>query len=139
MDNIEQSPRLFSEIVKLPINPGQSPFDVARAHLASPRYDAAVVLRWGLVKCSARSVSLEVAVLSGARSLSRVSPAPQRAAMGWTQPDGIHVALVIPTGVGASIGGFLGDASPIARMLAAVADSVIVHPNVVNAADFYGG
>ncbi|KAF0918404.1 hypothetical protein E2562_023558 [Oryza meyeriana var. granulata] len=45
--------------------------------------------------------------------------------------------LVVPTGVGAAIGGFAGDALPVARSLAAVADCVISHPNVLNAAMLY--
>uniref|UniRef100_A0ACD5VA92 Uncharacterized protein n=1 Tax=Avena sativa TaxID=4498 RepID=A0ACD5VA92_AVESA len=45
--------------------------------------------------------------------------------------------LVVPTGVGATVGGFAGDALPVARALAAVADCVISHPNVLNAAMMY--
>uniref|UniRef100_A0ACD5VDS8 Uncharacterized protein n=1 Tax=Avena sativa TaxID=4498 RepID=A0ACD5VDS8_AVESA len=45
--------------------------------------------------------------------------------------------LVVPTGVGAAVGGFAGDALPVARGLAAVADCVISHPNVLNAAMLY--
>ena len=47
------------------------------------------------------------------------------------------VALVVPTGIGASIGGYAGDASQIARMFAKDFN-VIVNPNVVNAACFSG-
>lgn len=42
--------------------------------------------------------------------------------------------LIVPTGIGASIGGFAGDANPILKRLAAVSDLVLTHPNVVNAA-----
>ncbi|KAJ3694408.1 hypothetical protein LUZ60_009888 [Juncus effusus] len=45
--------------------------------------------------------------------------------------------LIVPTGVGASIGGFAGDALPVARALSTVADCVISHPNVLNAAMLY--
>ncbi|KAF5189025.1 hypothetical protein FRX31_021385 [Thalictrum thalictroides] len=45
--------------------------------------------------------------------------------------------LIVPTGVGASIGGYAGDALPVARTLATVADCVISHPNVLNAAMLY--
>ncbi|ONM30262.1 hypothetical protein ZEAMMB73_Zm00001d039987 [Zea mays] len=38
--------------------------------------------------------------------------------------------LIIPTGVGAAVGGFAGDALPVARAVAGVADCVISHPNV---------
>lgn len=46
-------------------------------------------------------------------------------------------AFIVPTGVGASIGGFAGDASGWARKLAKKCN-LIVNPNVVNAACFSG-
>lgn len=46
-------------------------------------------------------------------------------------------AFIVPTGVGASIGGFAGDASPYARKFAEVS-KLIVNPNVVNAGCFSG-
>ena len=49
--------------------------------------------------------------------------------------DRFNVVLLIPTGIGAEIGGHAGDAGPVARMLSEVADNVVLHPNVVNASD----
>ncbi len=46
-------------------------------------------------------------------------------------------AFIIPTGVGASIGGYAGDASAIARKFAKKS-RLIVNPNVVNAGGFSG-
>lgn len=46
-------------------------------------------------------------------------------------------AFIIPTGVGASIGGFAGDASRAARKISQKCE-LIVNPNVVNAACFSG-
>mmetsp|Transcript_33876 Transcript_33876/g.74354 ORF Transcript_33876/g.74354 Transcript_33876/m.74354 type:complete len:404 (-) Transcript_33876:166-1377(-) len=46
-------------------------------------------------------------------------------------------ALVVPTGIGAAIGGYAGDALPVARAFSAVADRVITHPNVMNGAQMY--
>ena len=45
--------------------------------------------------------------------------------------------MIVPTGVGASIGGFAGDASKIARQFAEKLQ-LIINPNVVNAACFSG-
>ena len=45
--------------------------------------------------------------------------------------------MVVPTGVGASIGGYAGDALPAARLLAAVSGRLITHPNVLNGAMLY--
>ncbi len=47
------------------------------------------------------------------------------------------VILIIPTGVGAAIGGYAGDALPVARAIASVADRLITHPNVLNGAQLY--
>ena len=46
-----------------------------------------------------------------------------------------NAVLVIPTGVGADIGGHAGDGTPVAQLLASVCDTLITHPNVVNASD----
>ena len=43
--------------------------------------------------------------------------------------------LIIPTGVGAEIGGHAGDGNPVAKLVASCCDMLITHPNVVNAAD----
>lgn len=45
--------------------------------------------------------------------------------------------VVIPTGVGAAMGGYAGDALPVVRAIAQVADRVITHPNVLNGASLY--
>jgi len=46
-----------------------------------------------------------------------------------------NAVLLVPTGIGAEIGGHAGDAGPVARLLAGVCDHLITHPNVVNASD----
>ena len=46
-----------------------------------------------------------------------------------------NVAMLIPTGIGAAIGGHAGDATPVAQLLASVCDTLVIHPNVVNASD----
>ena len=46
-----------------------------------------------------------------------------------------NVVMLVPTGIGAAIGGHAGDATPVAQLLASVCDNLIIHPNVVNASD----
>ncbi len=46
------------------------------------------------------------------------------------------VTMIVPTGIGAEIGGHSGDATSAAHLLAAACDQLILHPNVVNASDF---
>ncbi len=45
--------------------------------------------------------------------------------------------LIIPTGIGASIGGYAGDGLPVARAMAQICDRLITHPNVMNGASLY--
>lgn len=47
------------------------------------------------------------------------------------------VVLIVPTGIGAAVGGFAGDAIPVARAFAAGCDRLITHPNVLNGAQLY--
>lgn len=47
----------------------------------------------------------------------------------------MNVVMIVPTGLGAEIGGHAGDANPVAKLLASLCDNLITHPNVVNASD----
>jgi hypothetical protein len=47
------------------------------------------------------------------------------------------VVLIIPTGIGATMGGYAGDGLPIAKAVAASCDRLITHPNVMNGAQIY--
>jgi hypothetical protein len=51
--------------------------------------------------------------------------------------DKFNAVMVVPTGIGATIGGYAGDALPAARLLASVVDNLITHPNVLNGAILY--
>ncbi|WP_373541357.1 DUF3326 domain-containing protein [Chamaesiphon sp.] len=52
-------------------------------------------------------------------------------------PNPYTVVLIVPTGIGAAMGGYAGDALPIARAVAASCDRLITHPNVMNGAQLY--
>ncbi|MFC2100837.1 DUF3326 domain-containing protein [Bacteroidota bacterium] len=47
----------------------------------------------------------------------------------------LNAVLIIPTGIGAEIGGHCGDGNAVARLIASACDNLITHPNVVNASD----
>jgi hypothetical protein len=47
----------------------------------------------------------------------------------------MNVVMIVPTGIGAEIGGHAGDANPAAKLIAKCCDKLITHPNVVNASD----
>lgn len=46
-----------------------------------------------------------------------------------------NAVFLVPTGIGAHVGGHAGDATPAARVLAEACDRLVLHPNVVNASD----
>ena len=53
-----------------------------------------------------------------------------------TEREALFVtAMLVPTGIDCEVGGHAGDATPAARLLAAVSDTLIIHPNIVNASD----
>ena len=54
-----------------------------------------------------------------------------------TNTDPFPTLLIIPTGIGCSVGGYAGDAIPVARLLASVSDCLITHPNVMNGGSLY--
>jgi len=51
------------------------------------------------------------------------------------QTDKFTTVLLIPTGIGAELGGHSGDGGALARFIASGCDQLITHPNVVNASD----
>ncbi len=49
--------------------------------------------------------------------------------------DKFTAVLLIPTGIGAEVGGHCGDGNTTARLLSSACDTLVTHPNVVNASD----
>jgi len=47
----------------------------------------------------------------------------------------MNIVMIVPTGLGCTIGGHAGDATPAARLLGACCNKIFLHPNVVNASD----
>ena len=53
----------------------------------------------------------------------------------WEDETKFNVVFLVPTGIGAEIGGHAGDAGAAACLLAETCDTLVLHPNVVNASD----
>ena len=49
--------------------------------------------------------------------------------------DKFNAVVLVPTGIGAEIGGHAGDATAMVQLFAQICDLVVTHPNVVNASD----
>jgi hypothetical protein len=127
---------LKTEIIKVTFKEPSAIMDAVAQCVDDMESADKAVLRWGLIGLHGREALLEVAMVTATGSPKRpsIGSAPVQ-----SPARSVNVAIVIPTGVGAHIGGFIGDAGPIVRSFQAVADAVIVHPNVVNGADFYAG
>ena len=82
-----------------------------------------------------RPALCEVGVLEGVANADAVAPLFAFRRRRWDSQAAFNAAFIVPTGVGAEIGGHAGDATPAAMLLAQVADTLITHPNVVNASD----
>jgi Protein of unknown function (DUF3326) len=79
----------------------------------------------------------EALILSGVTELdSQFPPADLALRMRpFENQDKFTAVVMVPTGVGAEVGGHAGDAGPIVKLFGEVCDQVITHPNVVNASD----
>ena len=130
--------RLSEKEIRLPAAPGH------RNLLAHCVAEVRKLLRPGerltrfvVTKTDAQGYQCDVGLLDGAGD--RPTPAADgvfafaRRPMNGT--GNFTVALVVPTGVGCEIGGHAGDAQPVAALLAGACDTLVTHPNVVNASD----
>ena len=90
-------------------------------------------IRFAVSESSRHSFRYEIGILEGAKSsgpsMFDLHPRHDEDASAF------NAVLIVPTGIGAEIGGHAGDATPVARLLASVCDTLITHPNVVNASD----
>ena len=106
--------------------------DIRRVIAGQLRADRTPI-RFAVTESSRRSYRYEIGILEGAESAGP-STFDLRPRLD-ENASGFNAALVVPTGIGAEIGGHAGDATPVARLLASVCDTLITHPNVVNASD----
>jgi hypothetical protein len=113
-------PRLyFAAEVARRLDPGEIPvrFAVTRTDNISHHCEVGVL------------TGVEASRLASSRSIFELRPRPGE------NSDAFNVVLLVPTGVGAEVGGHAGDAGPITRLFGTVCDQLITHPNVVNASD----
>lgn len=96
-----------------------------------------IPIRFVVTKTDAETYNCEVGLISGVQDFYRSDiPSifefiPRR----FENTELFNAVLLVPTGIGAEIGGHAGDAAPVARLLASACDHLITHPNVVNASE----
>ena len=130
--------RLTERQLQLPLAPdGTSLLAFLANNITNALANDQLPVRLAVTHSSENGYDCEVGVYegrAGLRSLLRSSIFDFRRRETETTSS-FNTVLVIPTGIGAQIGGHAGDAAPIAKLLGASCDSLITHPNVVNASD----
>ena len=96
-----------------------------------------VPIRFVITRTDSMGYHCELGILSDQRTVSL----PSRGQIfdfkkrDFESIEEFNAVFLVPTGIGAEIGGHSGDAGPVARLLGSVCDNLITHPNTVNASD----
>ena len=126
--------RLFERVLTQTATDGRiGTLDDIRSIIHGQMRDGQTPIRFAVTESSRRSYRYEIGILEGSEPVgpSMFDLHPR----GDEDTGAFNAVLVVPTGIGAEIGGHAGDATPVARLLASVCDTLITHPNVVNASD----
>ena len=116
------------------ISPKQLDFKAIESEISDALAEGDTAVRFTVTTSGRGGWECELGVISGE------TPHVPTSLFGFRQrdfeaQDDFNIVMVVPTGVGAEIGGHAGDATPAAITLAQVADTLITHPNVANASD----
>lgn len=109
-------------------------FSSVGAEVSGALEDSETPVRFVVTQSARGKWECELGVISGETPYPN-APLFEFRKRGLESQDSFNVVMVVPTGIGAEIGGHAGDATPAAIALAQVADTLITHPNVVNASD----
>lgn len=96
-----------------------------------------IPVRFVITKTDKKGYHCELGLLS---NIGNLVPPPKGSIFDYNVRSHVNTTqfnavLLIPTGIGAEIGGHSGDGGAVARLLASACDNLITHPNVVNASD----
>ena len=89
-------------------------------------------VRLAVTKSDGHRWTCEVGVLVGSTPRESIFHFTPRAR---ENEANFNAVMLVPTGIGAEIGGHAGDATPAATLIASVCDTLVTHPNVLNASD----
>lgn len=96
-----------------------------------------IAIRFVVTSSDEQNYHCELGVLSGLKEIPDLNPTSifKFEKRKLEKTNKFTSVFLIPTGIGAEIGGHAGDANPVAKLFASVSDTLITHPNVVNASD----
>ena len=130
--------RIYEEELKFPVIDGHQSLLFYLKEMVCQHLDSGLLpIRFVVTETTANHYRCELGVMAGLlnaqlkHSCSIFDYAPR-----VTENTAVfNAVLLIPTGIGSTIGGHAGDGNPVARLLGSVCDTLITHPNVVNASD----
>ena len=128
------SEHLTTKTIRIPISPRQSPYllDDVRDAISAVAGAGEAPIRFAVTRSCADSWECELGIQSGGLATDSIFR------FGRTKHPNLtafNSVMLVPTGIGAEIGGHAGDAAPAASLISSVCDSMITHPNVLNASD----
>jgi len=92
-------------------------------------------IRFVVTKSDDRNYDCEIGVMEADYTHAPIDNIFDISPRGPENMTQFNAVMLVPTGIGAEIGGHAGDAGSVARLLASACDTLITHPNVVNASD----
>lgn len=116
------------------VNPNRGDFVSLRSDVARFLGEDETPVRLAVTNSDDGPYQCEIGVIVGEHPHS-VSPLFDFRRREYESWERFNVVFMVPTGIGAEIGGHSGDATPAAILLTSIADTLITHPNVVNASD----
>ena len=129
---------IFEKELEVPAAPGHR--DLLNHFSSALRFrftDATIPVRFAITRSGAERYHCEIGILKGLDPSSSDRPdsifrfVPRKI----ENTANFNAVFLVPTGIGAEIGGHAGDAAPAAKLLSETCDVLVTHPNVVNASD----
>ncbi len=118
-------------------NREQSLISFFESYIKSSLSEDEIPIRFVVTSSDEQNYHCELGVLSGLKEMPGLNPTSifKFEKRKSENTNKFNTVFVVPTGIGAEIGGHAGDANPVAKLFASVSDTLITHPNVVNASD----
>ncbi len=130
--------KLFEKEIRIPFSSRQKDLlEYFNCHISNDLPPNEFPLRFAITKTDSSNYHCELGILSGNRpqligSEKSIFSFRKRQ---FENTNDFNCVLLIPTGIGAEIGGHCGDGNAVARIISSACDTLITHPNVVNASD----
>lgn len=128
--------RLYEKEIMIPLKKGHKDLISYFKEYVSNQLSDEIPIRFVVTKTNNKGYYCELGVLSEINNnIPKIKSIFEFKKRDYEKNDKFNAVLVIPTGVDAELGGHAGDANALAKLAASTCDTLITHPNVVNASD----